>query len=119
MIGLIPAAILGLLEGGPSTMLWVIIGYSVVNFGIQELIQPKVVGDTVNLAATLTFVSVLFWTFVIGPLGAILCVPLTLFVQQVLIRPYARSSWVADLMGAKAEPLGPDVQPLAETQPVH
>jgi len=70
-------ALLALLDGGWSEMLLVIAAYSIINFIIQSLIQPKFVADAVNITLTLSFVSVIFWTFVIGPLGAILAVPLT------------------------------------------
>jgi predicted PurR-regulated permease PerM len=100
VIGVIPPAILGGLTGGWQTALWVVVGYSVINFTIQEFIQPKVVGDSVNLAATVSFVSVFFWTWVIGPAGAILCIPLTLFVRTVMLQPDERSRWLADLISA-------------------
>ena len=49
--------------------------------------QPKFVSDAVGLSLTLTFFSVLFWTLVIGPIGAILCIPLTLLVRALLLEP--------------------------------
>ena len=81
VIGLIPPAILALLEGGPSLMLAVIAVYCVLNVVIQSVIQPKVVGDAVGLSTTLSFFSLVFWTWVIGPLGALLAIPLTLLRQ--------------------------------------
>ena len=60
VIGLVPPAILALLEGGVDLMLVVIVVYSVVNFVIQSVIQPKFVGDAVGLAGTLTFLSLGF-----------------------------------------------------------
>ncbi|MET0741038.1 MAG: AI-2E family transporter [Candidatus Nanopelagicales bacterium] len=100
IIGVVPPALLGLLDGGAATMIWVIVGYSVVNFTIQMVIQPKVVADAVSIAATVSFLSVFFWVLVVGPLGAILCIPLTLFVQQVVLRPYAHTRWSASLIGS-------------------
>ena len=85
VIGLIPPAILGLLEGGPSMMIAVIVVYCVLNVVIQTVIQPKVVGDAVGLSTTLTFVSLVFWTWVIGPLGALLAIPLTLLAKALLV----------------------------------
>ena len=43
---------LALLEGGPKLMISVIVAYSVINFVIQSVIQPKFVGDAVNLSLT-------------------------------------------------------------------
>lgn len=100
VLGVIPPALLALLTDGWQTMLWVVIGYSLINFTIQEFIQPKIIGDSVNLAATVTFVSVFFWTWVIGPTGAILCTPLTLFVRTVMLQPYERTFWISELISA-------------------
>ena len=57
VIGVIPPAILALLEGGPGLMLAVIAVYSILNVIIQSVIQPKVVGDAVGLSTTLSFFS--------------------------------------------------------------
>jgi AI-2 transport protein TqsA len=75
IIGIVSPALLGLLQGGPKLMVIVLVGYSLINFVIQSVIQPKVMADAVNLSLTLTFVSLIFWTFVIGAMGAILAVP--------------------------------------------
>ncbi len=100
IIGVVPPALLGLLSGGAGTMIAVIVGYCVVNFTIQMVIQPKVVADAVSIAATVSFLSVFFWVLVVGPLGAILCIPLTLFVQLVVLRPYAGTRWSASLISS-------------------
>jgi AI-2 transport protein TqsA len=63
----------------------VIAVYAVVNVVLQVLLQPKFVSDAVDLSLTLSFVSVVFWTFVIGPLGAILSIPLTLLARDLLL----------------------------------
>jgi predicted PurR-regulated permease PerM len=94
-VGLVPPALLGLLEGGPGKMLAVVITYCVVNFLIQSIIQPKVVGDAVGLSTTVSFLSVVFWAAVLGPLGALLAVPLTLLAKALLIDADPSTRWIA------------------------
>lgn len=94
ILGVIPPALLALVDGGPWTALWVIVSYSVLNFVIQSLIQPKFTGDAVGLNTTTTFLSLIFWAQVIGGLGTILAVPLTLFAKAILIDSDARSRWL-------------------------
>ncbi len=48
------------------------------------LVQPKITADAVGLNITTTFVSLLFWTLLLGPMGAVLAVPLTLFFKCIL-----------------------------------
>ena len=66
-------------------MLVVLAVYCGLNFVIQTLIQPRFVGDSVGLAMTTTFVALVFWTWLIGPVGAILAIPLTLLAKALLV----------------------------------
>ncbi|GEL95040.1 AI-2E family transporter [Cellulomonas composti] len=99
VIGLIPPAILGLVVGGWPMMLAVIAVYCVVNVVLQVLVQPKFVSDAVDLSLTLSFVSVTFWTFVIGPIGAILSIPMTLLVRALFLEPDPSVRWLRWLSG--------------------
>src|SRR6476661_6798206 len=111
LIGLVPPALLALLEGGPELMISVIVAYSVINFVIQSVIQPKFVGDAVNLSLTLTFLSLLFWSFVIGPLGAILAIPLTLLAKALLLDVDPDTRWISRLFASGSADQPPAVRP--------
>lgn len=104
-VGLIPPALLALVDSGPWTALWVIVAYVVLNFVIQTLIQPKFTGDAVGLNTTTTFLSLMFWSQVIGALGTILAVPLTLFVKTLLIDSDPRARWVSIFLSAGDNPV--------------
>ena len=106
VIGVIPPALIALLEGGPGLMLTVIVLYSVINFVIQSIIQPRVVGDSVGLSPTLTFLSLVFWTWVIGPVGALLAVPLSLLTRSLLVESDPQRRWALPVIAGK-----PEVQP--------
>ncbi|MEU0539062.1 AI-2E family transporter [Nocardia sp. NPDC005978] len=100
VVGVIPPALMALLEGGPRLMLWVIVVYCVINFVIQSVIQPKFVGDAVGLSVTVTFLSLIFWTWVLGALGALLAIPLTLLVRALLLDIDPTTRWVSALIGS-------------------
>ncbi|MCP3991734.1 MAG: AI-2E family transporter [Actinomycetia bacterium] len=104
VIGLVPPTLLAFLEGGWSLALWVIIIYSTLNVIIQSVIQPKFVGDAVGLSVTLTFVSLLFWGWVLGPLGALLAVPLTLLAKALLIDIDPTTQWASPLIALDRRP---------------
>lgn len=112
VIGLIPPALLALLEGGPALMAWVIVLYSVINFVIQSIIQPKFVGDAVGLNVTVTFLSLVIWAWVIGALGALLAVPLTLLVKALLLDIDPATRWMNILISEKVR--DPDAAPPPE-----
>jgi AI-2 transport protein TqsA len=98
IIGVVPPALLALLEGGPRLALSVVAVYCVINFVIQSIIQPKFVGDAVDLSLTLTFLSLVFWAWVIGPVGAILAIPLTLLSKALLVDADPDARWAAILL---------------------
>jgi AI-2 transport protein TqsA len=115
VIGVIPPALIALLDSGPGLMIAVIAVYSVVNFVIQPMIQPRIVGDAVGLTASLTFLSLVFWTWVIGPLGALLAVPLTLLTKALLVEADPRARWALPLISGKPDPTD-EAAPTQETQ---
>ena len=98
VIGLVPPAVIALLEGGPGLMIAVIVVYSVVNVVIQSIIQPRFVGNAVGLSTTLTFLSLVFWTWVLGPLGALLAVPMSLFFKAILVQADPDARWLDPLI---------------------
>jgi len=107
ILGLVPPALLALLQGGPGLMLTVIVVYSVINVIIQSVIQPKFVGDAVGLSVTFTFLSLVFWTWILGPLGAILAIPLTLMAKALLIDIDPSTRWVNTILSSAPTPPAP------------
>lgn len=104
VLGVVPPAVIALLEGGPGLMLAVVLVYSVINVVIQTVIQPRIVGDAVGLSATITFLSLVFWAWLIGPLGALMAVPLTLVLRALLVEADPGSRWVLPLLSGKDTP---------------
>lgn len=111
VLGLIPPAVLAFVVGGWPMLLAVIAIYCVVNVVLQVLVQPKFVSDAVDLSLTLSFFSVIFWTFVIGPLGAILSIPLTLFVRTLVLEADPGSHWLRWLSGDRSAVPPPETSP--------
>jgi AI-2 transport protein TqsA len=115
-LGLAPPTLLALLVGGPALAVLVVVVYSVLNFLLQSLLQPVVVGDAVGLSVTLTFLSVIGWTVVLGPLGAVLAIPITLFVSAVLVGQDPERRWARTLLaGTSAK--GPAPRPPRPSPP--
>ena len=119
VIGIIPPALIALLDSGWETMVLVLVVYSVLNVTIQTFIQPRYVGNTVGLSAEITFMSLVVWAFLLGPLGALLAVPMTLLLRAIFIDSDPRAAWAAPLIDAQVEGPAPDPSPGAETDAPH
>ena len=113
VIGIIPPAIIALLEGGPSLMIAVIVVYSVINVVIQSVIQPRYVGDAVGLSPTITLLSLIFWAWALGAIGALLAVPFSLFMRAVLVEADPAAHWVLPILSGHL-PKEPDPPELPE-----
>jgi AI-2 transport protein TqsA len=77
-----------------------VVVYTVINVVVQTIIQPRFTGDAVGISATAAFVSLIFWAYVLGTLGALLAIPATLFLKSVLLDNSVPASWVNALISA-------------------
>ena len=98
--GLIPPAILTLLEYGPQRMLLMAAGYILINATVQNVIQPRLVVTRLNLTPLMSLLSSTFWPLVLGPVGAIIGVPLTMGVYSLLFNADPSTAWLAAMMMA-------------------
>ena len=107
ILGVVPPALLGLLQGGVHLMTAVVVLYCAVNFVIQSVIQPKIVGDAVGLSAAVSFLALVFWGWVLGALGALLAIPLTLPAKGLLVDVDPDSRWLNALLAGGPPPARP------------
>jgi len=98
-IAIVPPTVFAFLVGGWALALPVIVIYAIVNAVVQSIVQPRVVGNAVALSQSLTFASVLFWAIVLGAVGAILAIPLTLLARTILVDADPAAAWWRPLMG--------------------
>jgi len=97
-LGVIPPALLALLDGGWGLMVLVVVVYTVVNFVLSSIVQPRIVGDAVGISVTVTVVALVFWGWLLGALGAVLAVPLTLLAKALLVDVDPRAGWADALL---------------------
>jgi AI-2 transport protein TqsA len=85
VLGLTPPVIVTLLEKGPGMAILLIVLYSLINNVIENFVIPKFVGEDLNMSILFVFLSLIFWTWVLGAAGALLAVPLTLLLRIMLL----------------------------------
>lgn len=86
-LSLIPPTLLALVESGWQEALIVFVGYQLINNVLDNVIGPRFVGREMKISALLSFLSVIFWAWVLGPTGAILAVPLTVLIRDLAFSP--------------------------------
>lgn len=83
-ITIIPPAILALLKFGALKAIIVVVGFFIINTIVDNVIKPKFIGEEFNISILIVFLSLLFWGWVLGPIGAILSIPLTLTFKRLI-----------------------------------
>ena len=75
MIALIPPVLMAYAQYGLQTALIVLVGYILINGGVQNFFQPKVMGQSLKISPVVVFVGLFIWGYLLGGIGAILAVP--------------------------------------------
>ncbi|NOQ47058.1 MAG: AI-2E family transporter [Desulfobulbaceae bacterium] len=98
----VPTVLLALVQLGPSPALATAALYLVINVIIGNIIEPRIMGSGVGLSALVIFVSMAFWGWVLGPVGMLLSVPLTMTIKIGLANN-EKTRWIALLLGSNSE----------------
>jgi AI-2 transport protein TqsA len=96
-----PAILLGLIQYSPGHALIVGLGYIAVNLVFGNLIEPNLLGRRLGLSTLVVILSLIFWGWVWGPVGALLAVPLTMVVK-IMLENTSDLRWVAILLDKAA-----------------
>ncbi len=97
IIAAIPAVILALIQFGPGSAMIVAAGYVIINIVFGSIIEPKVMGKGLGLSTLIVFLSLIFWGWLLGPIGMLLSIPLTIMVKIALdVQP--NTKWIATLL---------------------
>ncbi|MCG8382474.1 MAG: AI-2E family transporter [Gammaproteobacteria bacterium] len=97
-IAAVPPTLLALVQLGPTYSLLTAAGYVIVNTVIGNMIEPRFMGKGLGLSTLVVFLSLVFWGWVLGPVGMLLSVPLTMTIKIILeVRENTR--WIAILLG--------------------
>ncbi|MEN8265215.1 MAG: AI-2E family transporter [Nitrospirota bacterium] len=100
IIAAIPAVLLALIQLGPGSAGFVALGYLIINLSIGGVIEPKVMGQGLGLSTLVVFLSLVFWGWVLGPIGMLLSVPLTMTVK-IALDSNEDTRWMAIILGSE------------------
>lgn len=94
----IPAVLLALVQLGPGSAIATTVIYVVVNGVIGNVIEPKVMGKNLGISTLVVFIALIFWGWVLGTIGMLLAVPLTIMIKLTL-DGMDSTKWLGLLLG--------------------
>ncbi len=102
LIAAIPPIILTLVQFGAPQALLVTLLFAGVNFLIGSIIEPRLMGKGLGLSILIIFVSLIFWGYILGPVGMFLALPLTLVIK-IILHSQPETRWISVLLGNGSE----------------
>jgi predicted PurR-regulated permease PerM len=102
IIAALPVALLALVQLGVGPALLTILGFAVVHIVVGNIIEPKLTGKGMSLSTLIVFLSMVFWGWVLGPIGMILSVPMT-SLAKIALESYEGTRGLAIMLGAGTE----------------
>ena len=99
-LAVIPPVLLAVIQLGWLKTVLFAIAYIAINNFFDLVIAPKYLSEGLDLSALVTFLAVIVWAWILGPIGAFLALPLTVMVKKLLLEPFPQTALVADLLGA-------------------
>ena len=99
ILAAIPALLLALLQVSPAMVALIALGYVLINVGVGNVLEPRWMGKGLNLSPLVVFLSLVFWGWVLGPVGMLLSIPLTILVKIALERD-DDTRWLGIMLGA-------------------
>jgi len=94
----VPRILLTIIQLGLGRAVGVVIGYLVIFMIIGNVISPRLMGRGLGLSTLVVFLSLIFWGWILGPMGMLLSVPLTMTVK-IALEGSEDTRWVAILLG--------------------
>ena len=98
----VPAVLLGFLQFGGLTALILIGGYTSINVVMGNVVEPRFMGKGLGLSTLVVFLSLIFWGWVLGPVGMLLSIPLTMIVK-IALESNKDTAWISVILGSGAE----------------
>ena len=101
ILAAVPAVLLALIQLGTGEALLTALGYVFANVLVGNVLEPRLMGKGLDLSTLVVFLSLVFWGWVLGPVGMLLSVPLTMTVK-IALESTGRPSMASVLLGAGA-----------------
>lgn len=98
VIAAIPAVLIAFIQLGPGSAVMACAGYVAVNSLLGNVIEPRIMGQRLGLSTLVVFISLIFWGGLLGPVGMILCVPLTMTLKFAC-ENNVDTQWIAVMLG--------------------
>lgn len=98
IVAAVPAVLLALVQLGGGSAVLTAAGYLAIGTILGNVVEPRIMGRKFGMSTLVVFLSLIFWGNLLGLVGALLCVPLTMTLK-LACESSEDTQWIAVLLG--------------------
>lgn len=102
-LALVPPLLIAIIELGWLKAMLFAAAYVIINNFFDMVVAPRYLAKGLDLSVSVTFLAVIIWAWILGPIGAFLALPLTIMVKKLLLEPFPQTQLMATLMGSSSK----------------
>ena len=102
IIASFPAILLALIQLGWTDAGLTAAAYLAINIVFGNFLEPRLLGHGVGISPLIVFTGLFFWGWVLGPVGMLLSVPLTMSLKLAL-ETNESTRWIAIMIGSERD----------------
>ncbi len=102
IIAAVPPLLLTIIQLGFIEAVWILVGYLVINTIMGNIVEPKYMGSGLGLSTLVVFLSLIFWGWIMGPIGMLLSIPLTITIK-IILDSSPETRWLAILLSSEKD----------------
>jgi len=102
IIAAVPAVLMAMVQFNFGIAFLIALGYITINIVIGSIIEPKVLGKGLGLSPLVIFLSLIFWGWLLGSIGMLLSIPLTIMIK-ITLDSQPNTRWISIMLGTGKE----------------
>lgn len=102
LIASVPPVFLAFAQYGIGRALAVVLASVLIGMLTENVLDPYVQGKNNKVSTAAIVIAIMFWMWLLGPVGAILATPLTVLIK-IVFSEFKETAWIAGLMEGQYE----------------
>jgi AI-2 transport protein TqsA len=96
----VPVVLLALVQNGILIASLAAGGFLAIHIIVGNILEPRIMGKGLGLSTLIVFLSLVFWGWVLGPVGMLLSIPLTMAIK-IGLSTSEETRWIGTLMDSE------------------
>jgi AI-2 transport protein TqsA len=96
----VPVVLLAFVQNSVLIALLAAAGFTGIHIVVGNILEPRIMGKGLGISTLIVFLSLVFWGWVLGPIGMLLSIPLTMAIK-IGLSSSEETRWIGTLMDSE------------------